>query len=556
MSRFGGKRFAFVQNKNLIGDPSAPFTPTFAFDESIGNANLTYTCNLSTNLPNTTIKYNIGGTIDDAEFLTGSIRTQNIVLDSNGNATISFTANTAISSDSRTFRVEISSPGSNVVLANTNFHTISGNLSNSIQFIPTGSNTYQQSEITVGPTVYTLYEFNANVGTQYANSSGIDALQTYDVSSVLADGPTLDILCVGGGGSASTAKTFINANNGGGGGGQVSSYFNITVPNSVYTFSVGAGGIANAQVDGGKTSIDYNANLTQTANIAGYGGKRGSLGPSANIGGAGGAGGGYFFGDAGATGNDSNFTLSVRNGGGGGAGWGANANGQRGLSTGSDAPYPRANIQPGDGTDGINTIVAGSGGDGFDSNVTGNIITYGAGGGALRPSGAGGGGGLPPYGGRGEVAVMYGSGSTASGIDEVRFLNTNIDLTTVPASYIKLGYFSDFPPGGNGLLKFNYAITNTQFTLKANTSSIYNDNEIYTDLNYSAPSQTGDIGEITGTRLVGGNWYAPPPIDGNGWGNFGSGGNIHINVDSIAGKGHDGVIYIRHPKNGDRKLSL
>jgi hypothetical protein len=531
MSRFGGKRFAFVKNKNIVGARLPAFTPTFAFNESVSNANITYTCNLSTNLPNTTVKYNIGGTIDDTEFLSGSIRTQNIVLDTNGNATISFTANTAVSSASRTFRLEIMSPGSNALLANTNFHTISGNVSNGIQIIPAGSNTYQQSDITVGATVYTLYEFNANVGT----ISGVTASQTYDISSVLQNGPVVDVLAVGGGGASGAGGTGILGSGGGGGGGAVGYFQNTVIPNKTYNISVGLGGSVS-DISAGATLLD------STENIGAHGGKRGQSSTTANTGGDGGQGGGL---NTFPTYNGNGTgTVSLRNGGGGGAGWGANVNGRRGLSTGSDNPL---NVAAGDGGRGCNVVYAGDGGDGFSSNITNNLVTYGAGGGAAANG----------YSGAGfvEVAVVDGSGGTASGIDEVDMVSPNFDLSNTSTSFMRPGKFRSFT--GTGQLLFNHAINGNTYSLKANVSNSER-NEMYQNNALTLPSQSGVVGEVSGTRLVGGQWYVDNPdgFDGEGWGNFGSGGNIQTTVNSVAGRGHDGVLYIRHPKNGDRKLTL
>jgi len=525
-------KIGFFKNKNNAGNTTVSFTPTFAFNESVANANLTYTCNLSTNLPNTAIKYNIGGTIDDTEFLTGSVRSANITLDTNGNATISFTANTAISSDARTFRLEIINPNSNTIIANTNFHTLSGSLSNGIQIIPEGSNTYQQSEITVGSTVFTLYEFNANVGTV----SGTTALQGYDIKSVIANGPVLDVLTVGAGGGAGTSGLF--SGGGGGGGGGVSYYTNIVLPNTSYDFTLGIGGNAGASTGGGDSSV--------TANILARGGNQGTGISSANIGGNGGHGGGHstFNGSGNGTG-----TVIVREGGGGGAGYGPQSNGERGFSK-RVTPTP---LDGPEGKTGVTTLYAGDGGDGFQANITNNLVTYGAGGGgAVGTYGAGG--------GSQEVAGIIGSATTASGIDEVDMLNSNFDLSSMN-EVIRAGKFTPFDTAlGNNdaFLTFSNSVTGNSYYLKANASnSQYN--EMYSSPNFASgtASQSGFTGQVAGSNngadlfvdLATGN-------NGSGFGGFGSGGNIIATINSVAGKGMDGVIYIRHPKNGDRQLVL
>ena len=529
MSRSSTK-IGFFKNKNNAGNTTVSFTPTFAFNESVANANLTYTCNLSTNLPNTAIKYNIGGTIDDTEFLTGSVRSANITLDTNGNATISFTANTAISSDARTFRLEIINPNSNTIIANTNFHTLSGSLSNGIQIIPEGSNTYQQSEITVGSTVFTLYEFNANVGTV----SGTTALQGYDIKSVIANGPVLDVLTVGAGGGAGTSGLF--SGGGGGGGGGVSYYTNIVLPNTSYDFTLGIGGNAGASTGGGDSSV--------TANILARGGNQGTGISSANIGGNGGHGGGHstFNGSGNGTG-----TVIVREGGGGGAGYGPQSNGERGFSK-RVTPTP---LDGPEGKTGVTTLYAGDGGDGFQANITNNLVTYGAGGGGAV--GNAGGGGT-------QVAEIIGSATTASGIDEVDMVSPYFDLSNMNES-IRPGQFSPFDTNihnNDAFLTFSYSVTGNVYYLKANVSnSQYNEMYSSPNLSFSTGSRSGFTGKVAGSdngasiSVPSGDGY-----NGEGFGGFGSGGNIIATINSVAGKGMDGVIYIRHPKNGDRQLVL
>ncbi|MEO7483040.1 MAG: hypothetical protein ABIT81_04725 [Ferruginibacter sp.] len=198
---------------------------------------------------------------------------------------------------------------------------------------------------------------------------------------------SISVECWGGGGAGGGSTTNTTAGGGGGGGAYNKNLTVAVVPNTVYTITVGAGGIGGtgAGVIGAVSTTTFGV-TTVSAN----GGSGGAAG--AGVGGAGGAGGagGLYNGGAGGTGISATFL-----GGGGGSSAGTANNGNFGT-----AP-----------TGGLAVAGGGSGGNGANggsANVDGlpGASPGGGGGGAYKKNGASGNNG--GSGGNGQIKITWG----------------------------------------------------------------------------------------------------------------------------------------------------
>jgi len=192
-------------------------------------------------------------------------------------------------------------------------------------------------------------------------NEGTDALEptTYTASYLIVAGG-------GGGGGANNTE----GGGGGGAGGLLTGTTTFT-PLSVYTITVGAGGVGVAS----NGNLGSNSSITGlTAAVGGGGGAKGT----ASSGGSGGGGGS-------ATGSGTAGLGTVGQGNNGGAGTGGSP---RAAGGGGGAGAV--------GTNGV-TGQGGAGGNGIASSITGSSVTYAGGGGGATdtaiPAGAGGSGG-------------------------------------------------------------------------------------------------------------------------------------------------------------------
>lgn len=259
----------------------------------------------------------------------------------------------------------------------------------------------------------------------------------------------VDYLVVAGGGGA------LVLGGGGAGGMLTGTGFSVT-SSTLYTVTVGAGGVGNAQGTG-----------SVFGSITTVGGGTCGLGPSAAqaVGGPGGSGSGGNYGSPYQTGSAGGAgTAGQGNNGGNGAVWAGGGGGGRGA-----AGYS--------GTGQTNGAIAGNGGSGLSSSITGSAVVYagGGGGGAYGGSagvnanngGDGGGGhGLFAYSGNGGNGTANtgggaggqydGSSNGGSGIVVIRFPDTYsvAQATTGSPTYTQTGGYHIYKFTTSGSITF------------------------------------------------------------------------------------------------------
>ena len=236
------------------------------------------------------------------------------------------------------------------------------------------SRTGISSNLTVEP-IYNLYDLN------YFNHSGNNDNQTTTTFTVSRN-TLCDVLVVAGGGSGG------NTGGGGGGGGDVLYFENVLfLPGTTYNISIGRGGRGRNRdhsTQGGGFNGNNSSIIGGNINIiAGGGGGGGGLSSSANAGTianytnpntglsavSSGGGGGDTKDNVSASGNNvsgngaANLNNSTAGGGGGGSG------GVLSKGAGADAPAKQS------------AALAGDGGIGYDSTITGILRQFGGGGG-------------------------------------------------------------------------------------------------------------------------------------------------------------------------------
>lgn len=188
----------------------------------------------------------------------------------------------------------------------------------------------------------------------------------------------VEYLIVGGGGAGGTSAAY---SPGGGGGAGEFVFGAQTFDDRVYSVTVGAGGLANANKNGQSSSVG-----SLVALGGGGGGNGGGFG-----GADGGSGGGS--GRGGGAGGESTADLGLGNAGGGSTGeWPTGA----GAGGGGGAGQAGASI---------NSTTGGKGGDGLSSDITGTLTWY---------AGGGGGGGRDP----GTAIGLGGEGGGGDGVNE------------------------------------------------------------------------------------------------------------------------------------------
>jgi len=259
---------------------------------------------------------------------------------------------------------------------------------------------------------------------------------------------TVDYLVVAGGGGALTMG-------GGGAGGMLTGTGFSVASSTLYTVTVGAGGVGNAQGTG-----------SVFGSITTVGGGTCGLGPTAAqaVGGSGGSGSGgnygspYSAGSAGGAG-----TAGQGNAGGNGAVWAGGGGGGRAA-----AGYS--------GTGANGSAIGGAGGAGLSSSITGSAVVYAGGGGGGGYGGAsgagvggagGGGNGLYAFSGSGQSGTAntgggaggqydQGSSNGGSGIVVIRFPDTYsvAQATTGSPTYTQTGGYHIYKFTSSGSVTF------------------------------------------------------------------------------------------------------
>ena len=286
---------------------------------------------------------------------------------------------------------------------------------------------------------------NPGVG-QFGFNTTIGTVEIY-LNGWIAVSNTIPVkyLAVGGGGGG--------GNNGGGGGG-AGGFLNGTVnftTGVTYTITVGAGGTAGNT--GGNSSIS-GLNITTITSLGGGGGATRDGGGAGKNGASSGGGAGNIAGNT--NGNRSGtptygqgypggngtgeLTTSSAGGGGGGAGW---------FGTAAESQ------------------LSGIGGDGLQSSITGNTVTYcGGGGGGITVNGTGGaggsgGGGAGANGGANAISgtANTGGGGGAGGANAGRG-GSGIVVLNFPKTYTPTSTTGNITVGTEGTNKY-YAFTSS-----------------------------------------------------------------------------------------------
>ena len=268
-------------------------------------------------------------------------------------------------------------------------------------------------------------------------SDGLYRVHTFTAGGNFIPPPgitSVDVLVVGGGGGGSRT-----GNNEGGGGGGAGSFLNLTgvAINSASATAVvvGAGGSGATSNGSNGTSGGQSRFIAQTSRDANGGGGGGTGGSPGLSGGSGGGGG--------ASGSGSPAGGSATAGGNvGGNSFGSNTNNQRAGGGGGGAGQAGFNATSQNG---------GNGGTGASSTISGNTVTYAAGGGGAGfvSGGAGGSGGLGGAGSTNNTSAGNGSGfgsgggagrrgnnggNGSAGVVIVRYLAPQLTVNTQPST--------------------------------------------------------------------------------------------------------------------------
>ena len=383
--------------RNKFQTPGAPsFTPTVNIEETLAANGLQYTATITSNLPSTTLDFDLIGNVTTAE-VSNQPLTGNITTDSGGNATLVRNANVAITSDLHTFQTHIQNPFTSSNLAIGNTITLSGTINKNIQLARSG-NQGTVSNVTIANVEYTLYSFT-------------DPGNTAITMTVLADSEDFSTFAVGGGGGGGGFHNPSQNNSGGGGSGGTMVAANITINNaSVFHANVGAGGSAGAHgvfaFQGGDSLVGTSSNSIQY--LKGTGGRPGSNGNFSSP---------NFFGGNGGIGYSGGGGGSGSSGGGTGGAF-ANDGGGGGDPVGTLVGVATGNVNG----QSANVSTGGDGGSDYTYDITGSNVSY---------SGGGGGGGSGALAANGDPG---GSGPGSGG-------STRSDLGTLSAT-----------PGANGII--------------------------------------------------------------------------------------------------------
>ena len=277
-------RIGFYKNKHNFGT-GQPFTPTFAVTESYSGETVytsysttnlgdfgTIVYSVTSNLPNTTIKYQIedltaGNTLVSGDF-SDNLLEETLVTDANGNATVTKTITDTTGTGHKEFRLNITNPDGNRTFAtssNTYLYemlpiTISGGdttVTNNVTILDDtgGANSFilgssrshrftttGNANLTI--TNYGNYDGNANLWEhQYDVKSDYGNISFRNKNSYWGGGLALKGLAIAGGGGGN----LLGSPSGGGGAGEFAllEYNFSDVSPGVYTMTTGPGGNAS-----------------------------------------------------------------------------------------------------------------------------------------------------------------------------------------------------------------------------------------------------------------------------------------------------------------------
>lgn len=320
----------------------------------------------------------------------------------------------------------------------------------------------------------------------------------YTWTSLGRDIIEVDYLVVGGGGGGGTND--INAAGGGGAGGFLSGAAYSITHGVIYNISVGAGGPIGG--NGQNSSFDGVIAVGGGNGGGGNGGSGGSGGGGGNAGGS-----GTYTGGSNISGQGFPGGIGIGDAGygGGGGGGGANATGGNGVKSGG-------------------TSTGGNGGNGKNSSITAETITYagggggdlGSNGGASVGSGGLGGGGNAHVSGTNELGGGGGAAATGgSGIVILKYFTidpppvSNFTADVVEGSSPLTVHFTD--TSDNTPITWNWSVNGTVVSTVQNMTYVFRAPGLYNiTLNSSnnyGPNETTKINYINVTQNIQDIWY-------------------------------------------------